>query len=124
MGDQLHGTAPQDNSQPQSQQRAKRAKHAGLQQNQAVDLAPRHAQGTQGTENRSSLHHAKGYGVVDQKHADDEGQQAKRGQVETKGSSHFADSTSARGGRFNPGIWRQNRSNRIQCGRSRGGRGN
>ena len=49
----------------------------------------RHTQAAQRAEKRPTLHHREGHAVVDQEHADDERQQAERGQIRTERGCHL-----------------------------------
>ena len=62
-----------------------------LHKNQAENLFPRHAQRAQASDHRPALHYAEGDGVVDEKHANHQSQQAQRRQVEPKRPRHLAD---------------------------------
>jgi hypothetical protein len=86
---QLHCATPEDHPQHKSKHGADDTQHASFEQNQSEDFTAGHAQGTQTAQHRSSLNHAKGDCVVDQKEPHHQCQQAQRGQVELKGGSHL-----------------------------------
>ena len=98
----------ENDAEHEAEQRPDQPQHGCFCQNQRRQLAAGDAQTAQNAEHRPTLHDAKRDCVVNQKHADDERQQAHRGQVEFKGGGHLLDGVAACRCRFNIGVGGQN----------------
>ena len=81
-----------------------------LDHHEGEDLSARDAQRPEHADERAALDHREGHGVVDEEHADDEGEKGQRGQVEGEGARHLRRRVRAR-----------SRAGELGAGRKRAG---
>ena len=85
LGDQADGTLAEQPAEAEAEERAHRRGGRRLQEHEGEDLAPGRAEEAQRADHRAPLDDAEHHGVVDEEHADDEGEEAERGQVQLEG---------------------------------------
>jgi hypothetical protein len=98
LRDHLHCTLTEQDAQAQPDARAQSTDQRGFAQHHAEDLLAGVAETAQRAEHGAALDDGKGHGVVNEKDADHERQQAERGQVDAEGGGHDVDLVVARGG--------------------------
>ena len=96
--------------------RPQRPHHRRLGQHQGEDLGARDAEGAKGADQGPALHHRERHGVVDEEHADEEGEERERGQVQRERPRHARGAVGARAGRHELGPGRHGGGDPLQQG--------